>query len=107
VTTALSSSLARLIQKNQPVVALTGAGVSTETSRKPRCAPYGELHDRFERMLRSRRQCALFATGPKAVPNHLGRRLVAIASRNRDAEEIIPAYGPVIRGSGTIAERSR
>ena len=36
------AKLARLIRDTQPCVVLTGAGVSTETSRKNRCLVDGE-----------------------------------------------------------------
>src|SRR5919108_2559427 len=58
-------------------------------------------------MLALAQTVVLFATEPKAVLNRSGRPFVAIASRNSNAEEIIPAYGPFVRGAGTIAERSR
>jgi hypothetical protein len=99
-------SLARLIQLNQPCVALTGAGVSIETCRKPRYVPNGEWTIDPSACLRSPRQRVLLATRPKVVPNHSGRPFVGIASRNSDAEEIIRAYGPVVRGACTVAERS-
>jgi hypothetical protein len=101
------ADLVRLILENQPCVVLTGAGVSTETCGKPRCAPYGELHDRFERMLAPAQAVRAFRHGTESRAEPLRTPVRRHPSRNGDAEEIIQAYGPVIRGARTVAERSR
>jgi hypothetical protein len=101
------ADLVRLILENQPCVVLTGAGVSTETCRKPPCVPYGELRDRFERKHALAQAVRALRHGTEGRAEPLRTPFVAIASRDSDAEEIIQAYGPIIRGARTVAERSR